>query len=593
MFFDREGRGRGEAAGFDAVVGNPPYISVTNIEKADRRYLLRAYEAAVGRFDAYIAFMEKGLRLTSKGGHLGYIVPIKFAIYANGLPLREMMLAETRMRRLVNVSQVRVFQDPSTYPCVLVVERREPGADAAVTVSNVGRPGADAFEEDVEEGSFSLPYERIRRTPERVISPALDDAHWALLERARSTSGTLEDHFGVEQCIRIGSSKARDELVVDDPSRVPLGRRSLAHPVLDGEELGSYRIDWRGKYLLYDREKLYNPKSPVVLDVPKVLLKRVAPSLRCCPDEGTGAGGFYYPLNTVYALVPKVGEGEEKPGGGLSLFYLAALLNGRLLDGVYKMLFEAIGIRGGYIEFREFVRHLPIRKIRFATPAEERGRLRAEGRDLYARFRAEGDPAPLLEFVGDLLPKPPNGAPDTANEHSDAVHDLLDDLGRRMVELNERRRTATEDFVLDLEGVLSADELQKIRRLWTPPQAPKPGAKDYEKNMARHAQLEAEARELLGPLAARRIELREDAGRIDEEQWKWLLKRRLKKVTGLSELVRIHRSHRPVIVALEDEIAATLDLIDRIVYGLYGLDEEEIAVVEGAGAGSSLGEVLP
>jgi hypothetical protein len=79
-----------------------------------------------------------------------------------------------------------------------------------------------------------------------------------------------------------------------------------------------------------------------VLDVPKVLLKRVAPSLKCCPDVGTSAGGFYYPLNTIYALVPRRLQREEKLGEGLSLFYLVALLNGRLLDGIYKMLFEAI-----------------------------------------------------------------------------------------------------------------------------------------------------------------------------------------------------------------------------------------------------------
>ena len=585
VFFGRDGRGLGEAAGFDAVVGNPPYISVTNIEKADRAYLLGAYEAATGRFDAYIAFLEKALLLTAKGGLFGYIVPIKFAIYANGLTLREMLLDRTRIRHLVNVSQAGVFRDPSTYPCVLVVEKREPDANVAVMVSNVRRTGPEAFVEDMEKEAFILPYERIRRTPERVISPALDDAHWALLERARSVSDALEEDFEVEQCIRIGSAKTRDELVVDDLSGVTPGRRALAHPVLDGEELGTFRINWQGKYLIYDKEKLYNPKTPAVLDVPKVLLKRVAPSLMCCPDEGTGSGGFYYPLNTVYALVPKAGEGEVKLGGGLSLFYLAALLNGRLLDGLYKMLFEAIGIRGGYIEFREFVRHLPIRKIRFATPAEDRGRLLVEGRELYARFGSEGDPEPLLRFVGDLLPRLPDGAPDAANERGDVVHDLLDDLGRRMVALNERRREAIEDFVLDLEGVLPAKDLQKIGRLWTPPKAPKPDAKDYEKKLAAHAALEAEARELLGPLSERRIDLREDAGGIAEAQWKWLLKHRLKKVSGLADLVRVYRDHRPSIAALEEEISGNLGLIDRVVYALYGLDEEEIALVEGTGDG--------
>lgn len=213
-----------------------------------------------------------------------------------------------------------------------------------------------------------------------------------------------------------------------------------------------------------------------------------------------------------------------------------------------------------------------------------------EGQDLYARFRTQGDSGPLLSFVRGLLPRLPDGTPDTTNEFSDAVHDLLDGLGRQMVELNQRRRVVIEDLALDLEGVLSADELRKIGRLWTPPQAPKPSAKDYEKKLAQHLQLEAEAREQLGSLMTRRLELREDVGWIDEEQWKWLLKRRLKKVSSFSELVRLYRNHRPRIGALETEIAVTHHLIDRVVYALYGLDEVQIAVVDGA---SVPGDVEP
>ena len=69
VFFDRQGRLKNEEAGFDAVVGNPPYVSVTNIGKADREYLLRTYSTATGRFDLYIAFLDKGLQLVRSRGY--------------------------------------------------------------------------------------------------------------------------------------------------------------------------------------------------------------------------------------------------------------------------------------------------------------------------------------------------------------------------------------------------------------------------------------------------------------------------------------------------------------------------------------------
>lgn len=128
---------------------------------------------------------------------------------------------------------------------------------------------------------------------------------------------------------------------------------------------------------------------------------------------------------------------------------------------------------------------------------------------------------------------------------------------------------AVEDFVLDLEGVLSPPDLQKIGRLWTPP--------------SNNAEPPADAKAQLGPLASKRIQLRDDIGRITEDQWKWLLKGRLKKIASLADLVRVYRQRQPAIAALDAYLAFTDSLIDQVVYRLYGLTEEEVGIVERSG----------
>ena len=171
---------------------------------------------------------------------------------------------------------------------------------------------------------------------------------------------------------------------------------------------------------------------------------------------------------------------------------------------------------------------MPIRRIAFTTPPEERERLRDKGQKLYEQFCAKDDYACVLGFVEHQLPKLEDGSADTANEKSDVVHDLLAYLAEQMIDLNKRRQAAVEDFVLDLEGVLAPDDLQRIERLWTPP-AKQNGDGDGKK-LAAYEKTMAEATVQLGDLAARRIELRSDIGKIGEEQWKWLLKRRLQKI---------------------------------------------------------------
>ena len=88
-----------------------------------------------------------------------------------------------------------------------------------------------------------------------------------------------------------------------------------------------------------------------------------------------------------------------------------------------------------------------------------------------------------------------------------------------------------------------------------------------------------EGQEKLGRLAERQLNLRDHIGLLDEEQWKWLLKKRLVR-PDLVDLVRVYRKYQPAIAALDQQIAEIDDLINQSVYRLYGLTPEEIAIVE-------------
>ena len=167
-------------------------------------------------------------------------------------------------------------------------------------------------------------------------------------------------------------------------------------------------------------------------------------------------------------------------------------------------------------------------------------------------------------------------------EQSDVIHDILAQLAERMIAMHKQRQGALEDLLLDLEGVLAPGQLEQIGRLYTPPRPPKDDDKDFEVKRATYDAIMSAAQAQLGGLAARRLELRDQIGAINEAQWKWLLKQRLKhKLGSMADLVRVYRARQPVIAALDARIAATDRLIDQIVYALYALNDAEIALVEG------------
>ena len=67
----------------------------------------------------------------------------------------------------------------------------------------------------------------------------------------------------------------------------------------------------------------------------------------------------------------------------------------------------------------------------------------------------------------------------------------------------------------------------------------------------------------------------------NEEAFKAFVLSLVRSVPNLSKLVNVYRQHHPRYSELVDRIAKTDYLIDQIVYQLYGLTEEEIAIVEG------------
>lgn len=535
VFFDGKGLKRARQRGFSAVLGNPPYVNVTNIDADLRMYLLARFDTAVGRFDLYITFTERAISLLQEGGMFGFIQPIKFTIYAHGKPLRELLLDHTQIQQIVNISQCRVFPDPTTYPCIPVVRKCAPSSGHRLTALHVH---PDMPESIVVPGAtlravHEIPQSRFRHTPERVISLRLTDELWDLVGRIGATSLTLGSDFDIEQCIRIGSAAKRRKLVLDDVrySEASQQVRATCKKVLDGENIEKYAIHWAGDWLHYLPEELYNPKSREVLETERILVKRIAPSLTAVADLGAD-GDYYYPLNTIYALIPRR---ELK----YSLQYVSALLNSSLFDWYYKLLFEAIAVRGGYIEYREYLKFLPVRRISFNTQPARRKQMVETGMQLYKRHLTDAHQARIPRLAEDML--------EQRLERADVVHDLLAFLADQMIDMNKEKQTETKGFLTWLQRRIGAkvDDLSNKTKV-----------KDYHEH-----DLDA----LLDVLKKNRRKLK-----VNPDT------RAVQEALG-AECGKSMAKLEP----LKAKIAATARLIDLIVYRLYGLTEDEIRIVEG------------
>ena len=251
----------------------------------------------------------------------------------------------------------------------------------------------------------------------------------------------------------------------------------------------------------------------------------------------------------------------------VATWYFSGFIATGTLQGTYSGIYP------------EDIRRIPIRRIQFITPANDRQQLKREARAkakeavmaLIAssaigsdspldRATLSGAASPALEFVGERLAVRP--------EQADVVHDLLAYEAEQITEMHKQKQASTEAFWLDLEGVVKRTAFETLRNkgkqertLWRRAAACRPFVSE-ESHSTRH--------------------LDESLG-WNEGAFKVFVKALVGKVPNLTDLVSVYRAHSPTYRELVARIEATDWLIDQIVYKLYGLTEEEIAVVEGRG----------
>ena len=131
--FDWEAEYRDEMdrGGFDAVIGNPPYIRIQNMAKYSpeevgffRRPDSPYSTAEHDNFDKYLLFVERSIDLVNEAGRIGMIIPHKFMTIQSGRGLRRLISDGRLLDEAVHFGAKQVFgTDASNYTCILVMDR--------------------------------------------------------------------------------------------------------------------------------------------------------------------------------------------------------------------------------------------------------------------------------------------------------------------------------------------------------------------------------------------------------------------------------------------------------------------------------------
>ncbi len=123
--------------GFDAIVGNPPYVRTKNLDASSKKLLSRWSVTASGNTDLYIPFFEIGIKYLKENGYLGYITINTFKRSVNARELRKFFSVESLDLKILDFGSEQIFDNKMTYTCLVIIHKSHSNQLSYCRVSSV------------------------------------------------------------------------------------------------------------------------------------------------------------------------------------------------------------------------------------------------------------------------------------------------------------------------------------------------------------------------------------------------------------------------------------------------------------------------
>jgi type I restriction-modification system DNA methylase subunit len=379
-----------KGGGFDAVIGNPPYIRIQGFGANQIEYFKCKFESAKGNVDIYVSFIEAGYRLLSNIGILGMIVPNKFFKTDYGEALRDLLTKKKAIHEVVDFGAEQVFE-ATTYTCLFFLIKKQ--SDTFYYTKAQASPYSLSNLEFVEKKVESIGKEVWLFGDEAVIT-----IHEKLL---RNTKRLLDLPAEMNR----GSSSGNDEVFMLSDKEVIIEKNILRKPIFatdfkrysfipsnQWEIIFPYRVT-SDSYEPFSEEELRSkfPKAYKYLEAHSAELKKrkqfknwfgfSAPRSLNLHDGAhiivpllANKGMFaLIPDNSRGSLCPMASAGFTitlLPTCNLDARYVLGLINSQLL--FWKLQSISNIFRGGWITCtKQYLGELPIRTIDFSDPADK------------------------------------------------------------------------------------------------------------------------------------------------------------------------------------------------------------------------------
>ncbi len=237
----------GDFTGFDVVIGNPPYFSLSKIREFSEFYSKAGYQTYSKGADIYCLFYELGWRLLKPSGLLTYITSNSWLRAIYGELLKDFLTHNMRTISLLNIEDIQVFDEATVESNVIMLQKET--STGAFPVASISKKSADGSSL----GQFFEKNHFLFSPPSASEWFLGNPSVVALKRKIENGSRLLKDfdihiNFGIKtgfnEAFIIDNNK-REELIKADP-----GSDKIIKPIIRGRDLKKYSLFFENFYLI-------------------------------------------------------------------------------------------------------------------------------------------------------------------------------------------------------------------------------------------------------------------------------------------------------------------------------------------------------
>ncbi len=397
-------------SGFDAIVGNPPYVRQESLPPFVKKYFENRYESYDSTADLYTYFMERCMsELLRQGGRFAYIVSSSFLRTAYGAELRWTLKLHGAVETIVDFGGLPVFADAKdTYVCIPILSKGP--QPKQVSVAKIKSLKLEDLAAEVRKCSYNIPHERLSRDAWSLDTNECAEVFAKIMKKGVPLGKYVAGEFfrgvltGLNEAFEL-SREQRDALAKNKAS-IPLLKAFVG-----GAEIKRYHILNDDCFLIviptgWTRERMTADgtgaprtenaawewlcaKHPGIAD-------HLAPFEAACrkrQDKGEywwelRSCDYYQHLDAPKLVFPDICKGPrfmvDRNGTylantayclGVDDLYLLGILNSRLFWFAIARLSIPFGIRAGEFRYRliyQYMEKVPVRTLDLKKSAEKK-----------------------------------------------------------------------------------------------------------------------------------------------------------------------------------------------------------------------------